>query len=81
MVKGCDASVLLDSTEEMTSEKESPSNESLRGFGLIDIIKSKLEEQRPGVVSCADILVLAARDCVALVITENPIKISRHILV
>ncbi|GMN37229.1 hypothetical protein TIFTF001_006643 [Ficus carica] len=66
MVKGCDASVLLDSTKEMTSEKESPSNESLRGFGLIDIVKSKLEEQCPGVVSCADILVLAARDSVAL---------------
>ncbi|KAL4609751.1 hypothetical protein ACB092_08G004000 [Castanea dentata] len=66
MVQGCDASVLLDAAEGIESEKESPPNETLRGFDVIGIIKSELEEACPGVVSCADILVLAARDSVAL---------------
>ncbi|KAK4361887.1 hypothetical protein RND71_017128 [Anisodus tanguticus] len=56
-VEGCDASVLLDSVEGMHSEKESPPNESLKGFDVIDIIKSELEEACPGVV-------LAARESV-----------------
>ena len=67
MVQGCDASVLLDAAEGIDSEKESPPNETLKGFDVIGIIKSELEEACPGVVSCADILVLAARDSVALV--------------
>ncbi|KAL7222207.1 hypothetical protein ACSBR1_024007 [Camellia fascicularis] len=61
-VNGCDASVLLDAIDGVDREKESPPNETLKGFDLIDIIKSKLEEACPGVVSCADILVLAARE-------------------
>ncbi|PON88462.1 Peroxidase [Trema orientale] len=65
-IQGCDASVLLDPADGIDSEKESPPNETLRGFDLIDIIKSKLEEECPGVVSCADVLVLAARDSVVL---------------
>ncbi|KAK6914891.1 hem peroxidase [Dillenia turbinata] len=63
---GCDASVLLDPDEGIESEKESPPNETLKGFEVIDLIKSALEEVCPGVVSCADIIVLAARDCVIL---------------
>ncbi|XP_027344912.1 putative Peroxidase 48 [Abrus precatorius] len=65
-VQGCDASVLLDDDDYIDSEKESPPNANLKGFEVIQTIKSKLEEACPGVVSCADILVLAARDCVAL---------------
>ncbi|XP_060205783.1 putative Peroxidase 48 [Lycium barbarum] len=65
-VEGCDASVLLDSVEGMQSEKESPPNESLKGFDVIDIVKSELEEACPGVVSCADAVVLAARESVIL---------------
>ncbi|XP_022714970.1 putative Peroxidase 48 [Durio zibethinus] len=65
-IEGCDASVLLDPVEGMDSEKDSPPNESLKGFDAIDIIKSELEEVCPGVVSCADILVLAAREAVLL---------------
>ncbi|KAL7222200.1 hypothetical protein ACSBR1_024000 [Camellia fascicularis] len=61
-IEGCDASVLLDAIDGVDREKESPPNETLKGFDLIDIIKSKLEEACPGVVSCADILVLAARE-------------------
>ncbi|KAF8025574.1 hypothetical protein BT93_F2420 [Corymbia citriodora subsp. variegata] len=61
-IEGCDASVLLDSTEEMDAEKDTPPNETLKGFDVIDVIKAEIEEVCPGVVSCADILVLAARD-------------------
>ena len=66
-LQGCDASVLLDAIDGIDSEKEAPPNETLKGFDLIDIIKSDLEEACPGVVSCADVLVLAARESVALV--------------
>lgn len=67
LFQGCDASVLLDAIDGVDSEKESPPNETLKGFDLIDIIKSELEEACPGLVSCADILVLATRESVALV--------------
>ncbi|KAJ8755869.1 hypothetical protein K2173_024414 [Erythroxylum novogranatense] len=61
-IEGCDASILLDAAEGIEPEKESPPNQGLRGFDLIDIIKSELEKVCPGVVSCADIVVLAARE-------------------
>ncbi|KAL3536594.1 hypothetical protein ACH5RR_005055 [Cinchona calisaya] len=64
-VNGCDASVLLDDTANFTGEKTAgPNNNSLRGFEVIDNIKSQLETSCPGVVSCADILTVAARDSV-----------------
>ncbi|KAI3752501.1 hypothetical protein L2E82_24534 [Cichorium intybus] len=65
-VQGCDASVLLDPTEIMGSEKDTQPNQSLRGFDHIDIIKAELENACPGVVSCADLLVVAARESVIL---------------
>ncbi|KAJ6369250.1 hypothetical protein OIU78_001584 [Salix suchowensis] len=59
-VNGCDASVLLDG-----GENTAPANtNSLRGFDVIDNIKTQLESSCPGVVSCADILSVAARDSV-----------------
>ncbi|KAF2323358.1 hypothetical protein GH714_034831 [Hevea brasiliensis] len=61
-VEGCDASVLLDAAEDLKSEKDSTPNENLKGFDIIDIIKSHVEDVCPGVVSCADIVVLAARE-------------------
>ncbi|MFS7935692.1 putative peroxidase [Helianthus anomalus] len=66
-VQGCDASVLLDVSEVFTSEKNSGSNSnSIRGFEVIDEIKSKLEKACPETVSCADICVLAARGSTGL---------------
>ncbi|KAJ8442652.1 hypothetical protein Cgig2_003696 [Carnegiea gigantea] len=66
-VNGCDASVLLDDTSNFTGEKSAvPNNNSLRGFDVIDQIKTAVENACPRVVSCADILAIAARDSVVL---------------
>ncbi|KAL2632273.1 hypothetical protein R1flu_016959 [Riccia fluitans] len=64
-VRGCDASVLLDSRPGVQGEKEAFGNKgSLRGFELIDSVKTQVEALCPGVVSCSDILTLAARDAI-----------------
>ncbi|XP_021718075.1 peroxidase 72-like [Chenopodium quinoa] len=62
-VKGCDASLLLESNGNIISEKGSNTNRnSARGFEVIDEIKAAVEQACPHTVSCADILALAARD-------------------
>jgi len=67
IVNGCDASVLLDGTNDFTGEKNAPANHnSLRGFDVIDNIKADVERFCPSTVSCADILTLAARDAVVM---------------
>ncbi|KAL8504933.1 hypothetical protein ACS0TY_016217 [Phlomoides rotata] len=65
-VQGCDGSLLLDSTSEFVSEKfAAANNNSARGFEVVDRIKSEVDKACGGpVVSCADILAVAARDSV-----------------
>ncbi|KAM0864581.1 hypothetical protein ACQ4PT_043834 [Festuca glaucescens] len=62
---GCDASVLLSDTATFTGEQgAAPNVASIRGFGVIDDIKARVEALCPQTVSCADILAVAARDSV-----------------
>ncbi|KAL4197064.1 hypothetical protein AMTRI_Chr04g249390 [Amborella trichopoda] len=67
LVNGCDASLLLDDTPSMLGEKLALSNiNSLRSYEVVDEAKQALEKLCPGVVSCADVLIMAARDAVVL---------------
>lgn len=66
-VNGCDGSMLLDDTPSMLGEKLALSNiNSLRSYEVVDQVKEALEKACPGVVSCADIIIMASRDAVAL---------------
>ncbi|KAL3699314.1 hypothetical protein R1sor_017336 [Riccia sorocarpa] len=67
-VRGCDASLLLNSVDGNTAEKDAvgPNKNSIRGYEVYDGIKAALEKACPGVVSCADIIQLVARDIIVL---------------
>ena len=67
-MQGCDGSVLIQ-TPNGDAEKDSADNLSLAGDGFDTVIKAKqaVEAACPGIVSCADILALAAKDVVVLV--------------
>nr|ACN60162.1 peroxidase [Tamarix hispida] len=65
-IRGCDASVLLDSTLQNKAEKDGPPNMSLAAFYVIDDAKAKLEKACPHTVSCADIIAITARDVVTM---------------
>ncbi|KAK4477403.1 hypothetical protein RD792_016624 [Penstemon davidsonii] len=66
-VGGCDGSVLLDIKDKShQTELDSAKNFGIRNRELIDQIKSKVEAVCPQQVSCADVLVLAGRDGVAI---------------
>ncbi|KAK0590139.1 hypothetical protein LWI29_023155 [Acer saccharum] len=62
-VNGCDASILIDGSY---SEKTAAPNLSLRGYDVIDDAKAAVDRLCPGVVSCADLIAIAARDAVFL---------------
>ncbi|TYH89783.1 hypothetical protein ES332_A13G006200v1 [Gossypium tomentosum] len=65
---GCDGSILLDDDiSSFIGEKNAaPNRNSARGFNVVDDIKSAVEIVCPGVVSCADILAISARDSVTI---------------
>lgn len=65
-VQGCDGSILLDSHGGIVSERESSANFGIRRLDFIDAIKASVERACPNTVSCADLVVLAARDAVNL---------------
>ncbi|KAJ7979722.1 Peroxidase [Quillaja saponaria] len=66
-VNGCDGSLLLDNSATILSEKEArPNNNSVRGFEVIDNIKTAVEKACPRLVSCADILTIASEESVSL---------------
>lgn len=61
--QGCDASILLEQTSSIQSEQTAgPNINSVRGYNVIEDAKREVERICPGVVSCADILTVAARD-------------------
>ncbi|RWR93972.1 cationic peroxidase 1 [Cinnamomum micranthum f. kanehirae] len=65
-VNGCDGGVLLDDNGSFVGEKTAlANNNSARGFEVIDNIKTRVDQAcGRSVVSCADILAIAARDSV-----------------
>ncbi|KAK9115673.1 hypothetical protein Sjap_014620 [Stephania japonica] len=79
-VQGCDASLLLNNGPSITSEKNAFQNDgSLRGYEVIDAIKSRVESVCPGVVSCADILAVVARDATVAVGGQSwDVKLGRR---
>ncbi|XP_015576905.2 peroxidase 19 [Ricinus communis] len=69
-VEGCDASILISTRpgSKQLAEKDAEDNKNLRieGFESIRKAKALVEGKCPGVVSCSDILAIAARDFVHL---------------
>ncbi|XP_062105056.1 peroxidase 29 [Humulus lupulus] len=66
-VQGCDASILVDQDSEKhdSSEMASAKNFGIRKRKTINLLKSMVEVACPNQVSCADILIMAAREAVA----------------
>ena len=63
-MKGCDGSIFLKGPN---TEQTAPINKKLGGLGDVDDIKAVVEKECPGLVSCADVLIIAARAAVFLV--------------
>ncbi|KAI4296855.1 hypothetical protein L6164_036775 [Bauhinia variegata] len=69
-VEGCDGSILIATKpgSKELAEKDAEDNRDLRveGFETVRKVKALVESKCPGIVSCADILAIAARDYVHL---------------
>ncbi|KAF8675773.1 hypothetical protein HU200_047260 [Digitaria exilis] len=68
-VEGCDASILIAPTTTASAPKverdmEENRNLAQEAFDTVEMAKAAVESKCPGVVSCADVLALAARDYV-----------------
>jgi len=62
----------LNSTDTIVSEQTAaPNNNSIRGLDVVNRIKTAVENACPGIVSCADILALAAE--ISSVLVTMPI--------
>lgn len=77
ILKGCDGSILIETKKgsKNLAEREAEENKELREEGFESIIKAKalVESHCPFRVSCSDILAIAARDCIHLVLpTSTP---------
>ncbi|CAO1939244.1 unnamed protein product [Urochloa humidicola] len=60
---GCDATLMLKS-HNGTAQRDADPNSTVRGYEAIESLKAKVEASCPLVVSCADIMAMAARDAV-----------------
>ena len=80
LIQGCDASLLLNSTSNNQAEKDASPNLTLRGFDFIDRAKSLVEAECPGIVSCADITALVARDSIVATVRTQKQFYSSSIL-
>lgn len=68
-VEGCDASIMIDNGVER-DERHAFGHQGVKGFDVIERAKAELEAVCPAVVSCADIIALAARE--ALLLAKGP---------
>lgn len=66
-MQGCEASILIDNGV-ASDERHAFGHQGVRGFDVIERAKAEVEGVCPGIVSCADILALAAREALVLVI-------------
>ncbi|TYH18751.1 hypothetical protein E1A91_A05G293800v1 [Gossypium mustelinum] len=63
-VEGCDGSILIENGPK--AERHAFGHQGVGGFEVKEQAKAQLEATCPGVVSCTDIVALAARDAIAL---------------
>ncbi|XP_060167809.1 peroxidase 43 [Lycium barbarum] len=63
-VQGCDGSILIENGD--NAERHAFGHQGVAGFEVIERAKAEIEAVCPGIVSCADIVALAARDAVVL---------------
>ena len=66
---------MLDSTTQNTAKKDALPNQTLQKkvFNMVDDIKAKVEKKCLGIVSCVDIVALAARDSVSFQVSKEKI--------